>query len=150
MTARGPGSSGHRPGTSGHRLVPHTADVRVEAWGASRERCLMEAVRGMVGSFADVSAARATSVVRLRLDRDSDDDLLTALLDEVVFRLDVHGHVPVDVGAESVEGGLDVRLEVADLAEVEVIGAAPKGVSWQDLRIGPDPYGWSCAVTIDV
>ncbi|MPY64441.1 archease [Streptomyces spongiae] len=141
-----------REGVDGHRTVPHTADIRVEAWGASRERCLAEAVLGMVECFADVSAVRPTAVERVRLAEDSDDDLLATLLDEVLFRLEVHGRVPVDVEvdtADEADNGLDVRLAVAELAAVEVIGAAPKAVSWHELHIGPGPYGWSCAVTID-
>jgi SHS2 domain-containing protein len=139
-----------RQGGSGHRALPHTADMRIEAWGASRERCLVEATRGMVECFADVTTARPTAVEHFRLAKVSDDDLLTVLLDEVIFRLEVPGMVAVDVEAETVDGCLDVRLALADLADVEIIGAVPKGVSWHELRIGPDPYGWSCAVTVDV
>lgn len=141
-----------REGADGHRTVPHTADIRVEAWGASRERCLAEAVLGMVECFADVSAVRPTAVERVRLPEDNDDDLLATLLDEVLFRLEVHGRVPVDVEVDTSDepgDGLDVRLAVAELAAVEVTGAAPKAVSLHELHIGPGPYGWSCAVTID-
>lgn len=134
---------------SGHRTVPHTADVRIEAWGASREQCLAEAVLGMVGCFADVSGVRPTAMRRMELPA-SDDDLLIASLDEVIFRLEVHGEVPVDVEAEATDEGLDVRMAVTDLEAVRIVGAVPKAVSWSDLRFAPDPYGWSCAVTIDV
>ncbi|MER5942690.1 archease [Streptomyces sp. NPDC001928] len=139
-----------RLGESGHRAVPHTADVRIEAWGVSRERCLVEAALGMVECFADVTTVRPTSVERVRLAEDSDEGLLTALLDEVALRLDVDGRVPVDLEADATEGDIDVRLALADLADVEVTGASPKDLSWHGMRIGPDPYGWSCAVTVDV
>ncbi|MGW6907761.1 archease [Streptomyces sp. NPDC054940] len=139
-----------RSGGSGHRTVPHTADVRIEAWGVSRERCLVEAALGMVECFADLTAVRPTSVERVHLEEDSDEELLTALLDEVVFRLDVDGRVPVDLEADTTDGDLDVRLALADLADVEVTGATPKGISWHGLHFGPGPYGWSCAVTVDV
>ncbi|CAL9460458.1 archease [Streptomyces sp. enrichment culture] len=140
-----------RRGEGGHRTVPHTADLRIEAWGASREQCLGEAVLGLVESFADVSAAHADAVRRVRLAQESDEDLLADLLDEVVYRLDAHGEVPVDVEVEATDEELDVRLAVAPLARVPVTGSVPKAVSWHELRMGPDPYGWwSCAVTVDV
>ncbi|MGW0545816.1 archease [Streptomyces altiplanensis] len=139
-----------RPGESGHRAVPHTADLRVEAWGASREQCLVEAVLGMVESFADLSGVRASAVRQVRVAEGSDDDLLASLLDEVVFRLEVHGEVPVDVEAEPVDGGLDVRMAVTDVRSVPIIGAVPKAVSWNELHLAPAPCGWSCAVTVDV
>jgi hypothetical protein len=42
-----------------------------------------------------------------------------------------------------------VRLAVTGIADVEITGAVPTAVAWDELRIGPDPYGWSCAVTVD-
>lgn len=139
-----------RLGEGGHRAVPHTADVRVEAWGASREQCLAEAVLGMVETFVDLTGARPTAVRRTRIAAAGDDDLLAALLDEVIFRLEVDGEVPVDVEADTTDGELDVRLAMTGLAAVEITGAPPKAVSWNELRLAPDAYGWSCAVTLDV
>ncbi|MFF4758251.1 archease [Streptomyces sp. NPDC001292] len=139
-----------RQGENGHCAMPHTADTRLRAWGTTREHCLAEAVRAMVEAFADVSEAHPSAVERVRLAPGGDEDLLVALLDEVVFRLEVTGRVPVDVEAEPSDGGLEVRLSLADLTDVTVTGAAPKGVSWQELHIGPDAYGWSCTVIVDV
>ncbi|MEU8845505.1 archease [Streptomyces sp. NPDC048564] len=139
-----------RRGGSGHRAVPHPDDVRIEAWGVSRERCLVEAALGMVECFADVTAVRPTSMERVRLAEQDDERLLSALLDEVALRLDADGRVPVDLEAATSDGALDVRLALADLADAQATGASPKGVSWHGLRIGPDPYGWSCAVTVDL
>ncbi|WP_149549120.1 archease [Streptomyces marokkonensis] len=138
-----------RPDESGHRAVAQEDEVHIEAWAASREHCLAEAVAAMVECFADVSGVRPTGVGRIRLDEASDDDLLAALLDEVLYRLEEYGQVPVDVEADEAEGGLDVRLAVAGLSDVRLTGAAPTSVTWEDLRIGPGPRGWSCAVTVD-
>ncbi|MER6068593.1 archease [Streptomyces sp. NPDC001852] len=140
-----------REGENGHRSMPHTADTRLQAWGTTREQCLAEAVRAMVEAFADASEAHPTTMERIRLAPGDDADLLVALLDEVVYRLEVAGRIPVDVEAEPADdGGLAVRLSLTDLADVAVVGAVPKGVSWQDLHIGPDAYGWSCSVIVDV
>ncbi|WP_175410507.1 archease [Streptomyces sp. TRM64462] len=137
-------------GEAGHRALPHTADVRIEAWGTSREQCLGEAVLGLVECFADVSDARATAVRRVRVPEESDDDLLAALLEEVVYRLDVHGEVPVDVEVETADGDLDVRLAVVSVSAVPVTGSVPKAVSWNELHMARDAYGWSCEATVDV
>ncbi|MER8220430.1 archease [Streptomyces sp. NPDC094143] len=138
-----------QPGASGHRAVPHPGDIRIEAWAACREHCLAEAVLAMVECFADLSGVRPTAVDRVRLGEASDDDLLAALLDEVIFRMEAYGEVPVDVEADEADGGLDVRLAVTALADVQITGAVPRAVAWEELRIGPDPYGWSCSVRVD-
>jgi hypothetical protein len=41
--------------TRGHRKALHPADLRIEAWGPTREDCIAEAVRGLAGSFAVVA-----------------------------------------------------------------------------------------------
>ncbi|GHH91692.1 archease [Streptomyces capillispiralis] len=138
-----------RRAESGHRAVAQEDEVRIEAWAASRENCLAEAVVAMVECFADVSGVRPTGAGRIRLYEASDDDLLACLLDEVLYRLQEDGQVPVDVEADEAAGGLDVRLAVARLDDVRVTGPVPTAVAWEELRIGPGPYGWSCAVTVD-
>ncbi|WP_236243821.1 archease [Streptomyces sp. CC210A] len=148
MAAEPPVPGRPRDETAGHRTLPHSGDVRIEAWGETREQCLGEAVLGWVDCFADVSAARARVVRRVRVPEESDEDLLATLLEEVVFRFDVHGEVPVDVEVETADGDLDVRLAVADADAVPVTGTAPTSVSWSDLRMGRGPYGWTCGVTV--
>ncbi|MET9761918.1 archease [Streptomyces sp. NPDC006372] len=143
------GGQGRQAGECGHRAVPHPGDIRIEAWAACRGHCLAEAVLAMVECFADVTGVRPTAVDQVWLAEASDDDLLASLLDEVIFRLEAYGQVPVDVEADEADGGLDVRLAVTGVADVPITGAVPRAVAWDELRIGPDPYGWSCAVRVD-
>lgn len=138
-------------GASGHRGVPHPADLRIEAWGPTRERCAAEAVAGLVESFADVSGVRPSGGVRVDVPPGPDADLLVAVLDEVIYRLEVDGAVVLDAAlAEAPDGGFTARLATGDAAEAVGTGAVPKAVSLHDLRFGRDARGWSCAVTIDV
>ncbi|MGP4026026.1 archease [Actinomadura sp. 3N407] len=143
----------HGAGGSGHRSVPHTADLRIEAWGPTRQRCVAEAVRGLVGSFADIAGVRPLRTIRLDVPPDADADMLVTVLDEVIYRLEVGGEIVLDTEITGAAGGgLAARLEVGDAAEATAVGAVPKAVSLHDLRFGGDPGngGWSCAVTIDV
>jgi len=136
----------------GHRTVPHTADLRIEAWAPTREECLAEAVRGLVDSFAVVAAAPPRHTAERRFLASSDDDLLVAVIDEVIYRLDADGEIPVTVAVRPApEGGVVLDLSLAELSEAEITGAAPKAASLHDLRCAPDPAGrWSCGITIDV
>ncbi|MEV0394238.1 archease [Polymorphospora rubra] len=139
---------GKRPPV-GHRSVPHTADVRIEAWAPARERCVAEAVAGLVGSFAEVPPT-GEQTVEFRVDPGSDEDMLVAVLDEVIFRMDTEGRLPASADVAAVGGGFEVRLRMADPDRVEVVGAVPKAVSLHELRFAPGADGWSCAVTLDV
>jgi protein archease len=136
----------------GHRTVPHTADLRIEAWAPTREECLAEALRGLVDSFAAVAGVPPLRTARRHLAADSDEDLLVAAVDEVIYRLDADGVIPVTVEVTRAhDGGVDLVLSLADIGEVETVGAAPKAASLNDLRCAADPAGrWSCGVTVDV
>jgi phage shock protein A len=136
----------------GHRTVPHAADRRVEAWGPTRETCLAEAVQGLVDSFAVVTAARPRHIAERRFVACSDEDLLVAVVEEVIYRLGADGEIPVTPAVQSApEGGVVLILPLADVNEAEITGAVPKGASLHDLLCAPDASGrWSCGITIDV
>ncbi|MEU3454544.1 archease [Micromonospora sp. NPDC006766] len=135
----------------GHRNVPHTADVRIEAWASDREGCVAEAVAAMLDSFVDVAGADATAETDFAVPPGDDADMLVAVLDEVIFRLETAGVLPLATEVRSTDGGgLLVRWWTVDADAVELVGAVPKAVALHELRFGPDRDGWSCAVTLDV
>ena len=137
---------------AGHRTVPHTADLRIEAWAATREECLAEAVCCLVSSFAAVEGRQPCRGDSKTMTARSDEDLLVALVDEVIYRLDADGEVPVSVAVSPVpQGGVIVSFGLVPVAAVEITGAVPKAASLHELRCAPDAAGgWSCAVTVDV
>jgi protein archease len=137
------------PGT-GHRTLPHTADIRIEAWAPGREQCIAEAVRGIVDTFADTSRHGETAVREVRVPAQPDADLLTSVLDEVIYRLDTDGEIPIDVQITATDDALIVRFTMADADSIRPIGAVPKAVSLHELHIVGNADGWSCAVTLDV
>lgn len=143
-----------RPG-SGHRAVPHTADMRVEAWSPTVEGCIGEAVCAVIEGFADASGARPVGDREYVLTAESDEELLVSVLEEVIFRMDADGEIPreAQMGAirDAVDGRrLSVRFRMADAGTASLVGAVPKAVSLHGLRLRSDAGGWTCQVTLDV
>lgn len=136
----------------GHRTVPHTADLRIEAWAATREECLAEAVRGLVDSFADVSRGRPRRTAQRQVIAGTDEDLLAAVLDEVIYRMDADDEIPVAVTVRPAgDCGVHLILSLADMDSVDITGAGPKAVTLHELRCSADASGrWSSSVTVDV
>jgi SHS2 domain-containing protein len=130
--------------------VPHTADLRIEAWAPTRDGCIRQAVLGTIASFLDTSSPRAQRIRRRRLTADRDDDLLVAVLDDVIFLLDTSGEAPVDVHLQDVDGGIDVEFTMVDASALPQVGAVPKAVSLNELRLSDGQHGWRCSVTLDV
>ncbi|WKX69152.1 archease [Streptomyces sp. XD-27] len=144
-----------RPSDSGHRAVPHTADTRLEAWSTTPEGCIAEAVRAMVEGFADTSAADVVADRECSVAAGTDEDLLYAVLEEVVSRMDIDGEVPRDVAVEPIRaaGGrrtATVRFRMVDAAAAAPVGAVPKAVALHGLHLEGSPGRWTCRVTVDV
>jgi len=135
---------------SGHRSVPHTADLRIEAWAPTRAGCIKEAVLGTVESFLDTTSAHPKRTRRCRLIAERDDDLLVAVLDEVIYLLDTESEVPVDIELNDLDGGVEAHFAMVDASTLPQVGAIPKAVSLNDIRLSHGRGGWRCLVTLDV
>ena len=132
-------------------MLPHTADVIVEAWGPDIAVCAEEAVAGLVETYAEPVGTAASDICVLHLAVGSKKQMLAALLDELIFVLDTADGVPVGarVSAAS-DGGLDAELVLADADSVEPGGAVPKAVSRSGLLVTCGPYGVRCRFLVDV
>lgn len=135
----------------GHAVRPHTADVRIEAWGADAGACCEEAVAALVATFADVTAAPPGVPAPFDVGPAADAELLVLLLEQVLFELDAHGLVPRAARVERRPGGhLAGSLSMVPAGTVAPVGAVPKGVSREGLAFGPAGGRWRCAATVDV
>jgi SHS2 domain-containing protein len=138
----------------GYRLLSHTADVALEAWGASKDECVAQAVYALVACFADPRERGPGDSVSVAVEQPADDeDLLVSVLDEVIYLVDVRGRIPVEVSIErtgAAEGRVDVRFATVPIGHADVIGAVPKSVSLHELRFGRKAGTWSCHVIVDV
>jgi SHS2 domain-containing protein len=136
---------------SGYRLLPHTADVIVEAFGPSMGACFEAAVMGATATFAEMRGVEATGERQVELRPASDEAMLVAVLEEAIFLLDaqdlvvVRAHLPV-AGGDGVSGWFDT----VDKALVAVVGSPPKAVAYHELELIGDASGYKCRFVLDV
>ncbi|HEX6473231.1 MAG TPA: archease [Streptosporangiaceae bacterium] len=140
---------------AGHRAIPHTADIAIEAWAPGMDECVGQAVLALVESFVAPGAAwKPSDEVAFSVAAASAEDLLVAVLDEVIYQAEVHGRIPVDTSIDertgATEGRADVRFATVPAADVELVGAVPKAVALHELRFARTGGLWRCHVTIDV
>jgi SHS2 domain-containing protein len=114
--------------------------------------CLDEAARGLVEGFADVGDALATDTVPVVFDTAPDgEEAVLAVLEEIIYLVNVLGVVAVDTALEETEdGGMAGYFETAPAARVDRVGAAPQGVSRSGLEFRADDGQWRCRAVIDV
>ena len=109
----------------GHRAVPHTADLRIEAWGASREECVAEALRGLIESYADVKDVPVARITETPLLASTDADLLAAAAEEIIYLLDTEDQIPVSIRLRPAAAGTVLILALAAAEAVDITGAVP-------------------------
>jgi len=139
------------PREAGHRLVPHTADCIIEAWGPDRASCLTEALKGLVEEFAEVTDPPCTRALPLGAGPGEAEDVLVSLLEDVICTVDVFSVVPVRFHlGETTDGGITGDMEVVPVDQVRITGPAPKAVSYHGLSMSGGAEGWRCRALIDV
>jgi len=149
MTAQGIGN-GTRPG-AGRRARPvHAGDLRIDAWGATRERCVAEAVRALVDGVLWVSGHRPLWTASFEVTGSGDDHLVDTTLARVITALRRHGAVPVTTEVTATGDGLRLRCAMVDAAAVRPRGALPKGVTADSVRCGRNAGTWWCTARIDL
>lgn len=134
----------------GRRLLSHTADVRLEAWGPTLAECLDQCVRALADVFVLAPDDAAHVRVPVDLPAGSPSELVVALLEEALFIVDVRGLVPVRARVETGLDGLRGEFDAVALAEVEQSGSVPKAIARSDLEVGETDGAWRAVVTVDV
>jgi SHS2 domain-containing protein len=134
----------------GHALLAHTADAVIEAWGPTAAACYEEAAAAFVDVFADTSTAAEGSIEPVDVGPGQPEELLVLLLEEILFDVDVRGHVPVTTEVEVRGDHLVGWCSALPIEELDIIGPIPKGISYSDLEFRRSDIGWHCRATIDV
>lgn len=134
----------------GHGVLPHTADVILEAWGPDLASCCEEAVAALADVYVD-GWADAVEHRSVHLGAGSEESLLLELLDEVIFTLDTAEAVPVRAEVTLADdAGLDVVLSLANRRAVTPTGSVPKAVSRSELVVDARATGVRCRFLVDV
>lgn len=138
-------------GPSGHRLVNHAGDCVIEAWGPTAASCASEALGALVESFAIPREAPATSMRLVSTGPGGPEAALVALLEEVIYDLEVHGEVPVRVAlAEDRDGGMSGEMDLVPATAMRLVGPVPKAITYHGLEMSEADGAWRCHVLVDL
>lgn len=140
--------------TAGHRFLAHTADVIVEAWAPTRAACIAEVLRAfgelVVGELPSEMGTPSviTSQIPVRIEGANDAELLALAVEEAIFVMDTKNVIPIRATLADADSALKGELYVAAVSDVEILGAAPKGIVV--TTFGKDADLWRAKVILDV
>lgn len=142
------------------RIVEHTADVGIEAWGADAGACLADAGVGLTSLLTgrdDPRVLRPDRELELRIEAPDLPALAVAFLSELLWRVESEDELWLGGGAQvgtTAQGLHEARATgnaVAYDPERHGRGVEVKAVTYHGLGFGPRPDGgWRLKVLLDI
>ena len=136
----------------GFEITDHTADAGIRAFGPTREDVFEQAALAMFSLICDPATVKAREDLAVVLEAPSDDLLLAAWLNELLFLFETRRVVFASFALDAVEGGRlwgHARGEKQSARRHEV-RAAVKGATYHGLELRPAGDGWEGTVLLDV
>ena len=137
---------------AGYRLLEHTADMGIEAWGRDMPELFVQAAWALRSILFGNCPACCRQQQSVRLQAADSQELLVSWLNEILFLWESCRLVPAAFTVN--------RLEATALqAVVSGEGFAPgrhglehevKAVTYHQLQLGPESGGWHARLYVDV
>lgn len=134
------------------RLIEHTADMGIEAWGTNRKNVLAEMARGLTLLMFGTSHADAIISTEILVPKQEPENLLVCWLNEIVYWSERDNLVPATFQVDFNRDG-DLLAKVSGEpfnpsrhnAERQV-----KAVTYHQACLNEDSYGWHAKVYVDL
>jgi SHS2 domain-containing protein len=135
----------------GFALRDHTADVAVEATGATIDAAFAAVADGLAAAMCDdipASGERFALTVRA----EGRDALLFDYLDDLIYERDVRSVLPVENEAAVTRDGEEWVCEASarGVPLAEIAAREVKAVTYSEMDLHETPEGWRAYVVFDV
>jgi SHS2 domain-containing protein len=132
-----------------YEILPHTADIGLEAKAPSLGEVLAEAARGLAAIVLDAEPPTSERTEPIRVDANDHEDLLVQFLNECLYRYESTGELVVGAQLKSVSP-VHAEGDVFVVLEPEAGGPPIKAVTYHGLVLTRAPGGWFARVYLDV
>lgn len=132
---------------AGWQLLPHTADVRLEAWAPSRQGLYEALASGLFGALEGRGSPSSTCRWGVQLEREAEADLVVAWLNALLYWHETSGAWPAGIAVAfpachgllaAITGGGGVNP-----------GREIKAATYHGLALNAGPQ-WRAAVILDL
>lgn len=134
------------------RLVEHPADVGIEARGPDLAAALEAAVQGLAAILTGEGVVQAVETVPVEVEGEGPEELLMALLEEVLFLLDARGWLAGQATIRELgDAHLSATFAGEDLDEERHgAGVHVKAITWHELAVRQTADGVVLTVVVDI
>lgn len=137
---------------TGFRILDHTADIGIEAWGASREQVFIQAAEGLKQLMLGGSPVNRSQSYAVALDAEDSAELLVAWLNEIVYALEIRGLAPAAFRIAALDRKrlrAEIHGEQLDTTRHEVERQV-KAATYHQLLMEEDTAGWHARIYLDL
>jgi SHS2 domain-containing protein len=135
----------------GWRLLEHTADIRMEVRGITKEELFLNAARGFTSLLERESGGRPDIELALRLEADNIEELLVDWLRELLYRHETQGFILISAEIEEVS---DTYLKAKLAGRTRVPEEEPeleiKAVTYHGLSVQKNDAGYVVTIVFDI
>ncbi len=135
-----------------HRLLEHTADMGIEASGATLEELFAEAASGLLEIIAGTPQVVAREERRVTVTAGDTGELLVHWLNEILYLFESQGFLPLDFEIEEIRMNrlrARVRGETFD-PQRHPLEREVKAVTYHQLRVEKTDGLWWARVYVDL
>jgi SHS2 domain-containing protein len=134
------------------RLLAHTADMGIEATGASLAEAFIAAAHGLKEMIFGDTPVTPRQSAPVSLESGDAGELLVAWLGEILYLFEVRGLVPAEFVISEVTGE-SLRGEVAGESfdpKRHPVEREVKAITYHQLSVERDGQGWRARVYVDL
>ena len=133
-----------------YRILSHTADTAIEAWGDDLAELIANTAAGMFALMYDPASIDATRQAEITVSAEREADLLIDTLAELLYRSEADDLAFSLIGVSIEDGTARVTAEAGLLQEARLHGPPIKAVTYHDLTVEHSDHGWHAKVVFDV
>lgn len=134
-----------------YRLLEHTADIGLEAWGKTRTELFVQAALALREVLVGKSVPASESTVNIQVDGVDDAERLVNWLTELVFLFDSRLFLPANFTLDFEGERLSAQItgQIVDQAQL-LIEHEVKAVTHHQVVAEQTPQGWHGRVYLDL
>ncbi|MBW2475917.1 MAG: archease [Deltaproteobacteria bacterium] len=136
----------------GYRLIPHTADIGIEAWAEELEGVFVAAARGFRELLFGSVPIGTCLAQRVSVNANNSAELLVVWLNEILYCFEVKAMAPAEFEIQSLSNTALVAIIKGELYHPErhPVQHQVKAVTYHQLTLEQKASGWYGKVYVDL
>lgn len=131
-----------------YKFLPHTADIKIRAWGKTMEEAFVAAVEAVKETMCGDAKIEPAAERDIELSGNDFESLLYGFIEEFLYLLDAEGFLPAAVTSIEIGNG---RLSARVAGDTtHKVSNSVKAVTYNEMAVTPEKDGWAVEFVLDV